>query len=69
MLTVFFNTCSQDDEAKTYLYREFSEYNVWNKQGKCRNKIKSREVIGWVNGTNLFEGEQYYLRLLLNHVK
>ena len=46
MLTEFFNTCSQDEEARTYLYREFIEYYAWNKQGKCWKKRKSQEVTG-----------------------
>ena len=69
MLTEFFNTCSQDDEAKTYLYKEFPEYYVWIEQGKCWNKRKSIEVTSQVNGANLSKMEQYYLRLSLNHVK
>ena len=31
MLTEIFNTCSQDEKEKMYLYREFLEYYVWNK--------------------------------------
>ena len=69
MLREFFNTCSQDDEEKTYLYKEFLEYYVWNKHDKCWNKGKSREVIDLVNKANPFEEDRCYLRLLLNHAK
>ena len=31
MLTKIFNTCSQDEKTRMYLYREFLEYYVWNK--------------------------------------
>lgn len=69
MLTKFFNTHSQDDEARTHLYREFVEYYVWKKQCKCWNKRKSIEVIGQVNGTNPSEEDKNYLRFLSSHVE
>lgn len=69
MLTKFCNACSQDEETRTHLYREFLEYDVWDKQGKCWKKKKNREVIGQANEADPSKGERYYLRLLLNHVK
>ena len=68
-LTEYFRTCSTDIEARKYLYREFPEHYVWNKQGKCWTRRKKGEVIGRVNGANPMEGERYYLRILLNHVR
>lgn len=68
MLTEFFNFCSKDKEKRKYLYREFPEYFVWNRNGKCWEERKTRGVIGRINGANPSEGERYYLRLLLNHV-
>ncbi|KAG5520326.1 hypothetical protein RHGRI_033033 [Rhododendron griersonianum] len=69
MLTEFFNFCSKDKEKRKYLYREFPEYFVWNRNGKCWEERKTRGVIGRINGSNPSEGERYYLRLLLNHVR
>ncbi|KAH7843232.1 hypothetical protein Vadar_014156 [Vaccinium darrowii] len=69
MLTEFFSTYYNNIEARKYLYREFPEHYVWEKKSKCWTKRKTREVIGRINGANPTEGERYYLRLLLNHVR
>uniref|UniRef100_A0A1S4BAU6 Helitron helicase-like domain-containing protein n=1 Tax=Nicotiana tabacum TaxID=4097 RepID=A0A1S4BAU6_TOBAC len=69
MLTEYFRTCSRDTEARQYLYKEFPEYYVWNSQGKIWTKRKTRSVIGRIATANPREGERYYLRLLLNHVR
>ncbi|KAK6144351.1 hypothetical protein DH2020_021171 [Rehmannia glutinosa] len=69
MLTEYFSMCARSEKARKYLYREFPEYYVWDKQGKCWNERKKRDVIGRINTTNHIEGERYYLRLLLNHVR
>ncbi|KAK9274843.1 hypothetical protein L1049_022097 [Liquidambar formosana] len=69
MLTEFFKICSRNKDARAYLYKEFPEYYVWNRNGKFWSKKKKGKVIGRVNGANPTEGERYYLRLLLNHVK
>ena len=69
MLTKFFTLCSQDDEARNFLYKEFPKHYVWNRQSKSSTKRKDREVIGRVNVANPSKDERYYLRLLLNHVR
>ncbi|XP_073157303.1 uncharacterized protein [Henckelia pumila] len=69
MLTEFFHTCSISTKAKTLLYAEFPEYYVWQNQSKCWYERKKRKAIGRVNAANPAEGERYYLRLLLNHVR
>ena len=46
MLTEYFRMCSIDSEAKTYLYREFPKYYVWNSKVKTWTKRKTRSVIG-----------------------
>ncbi|XP_073301543.1 uncharacterized protein [Primulina huaijiensis] len=69
MLTEFFYKCSIDDKAKNLLYSEFPEHYVWDKQGKCWLQRKHRKVIGRINNANPIEGERYYLRLLLLHVR
>ncbi|GAA0183417.1 hypothetical protein LIER_30830 [Lithospermum erythrorhizon] len=69
MLTEYFTMCRNDPKAKAYLYREFPEHYVWNKKDRCWYERKQREVIGRVNGAHPAEGERYYLRLLLNHVR
>lgn len=69
MLTEYFSMCSRSIEARKYLYREFPEHYVWDKKHRCWNERKKRGVIGRIHGANPMEGERYYLRLLLNHVK
>ncbi|XP_027166288.1 uncharacterized protein LOC113766278 [Coffea eugenioides] len=69
MLTEFFNFNRRNQENKRYLYKEFPEHYVWDKKDRCWNKRKKGEVIGRINGANPAEGERYYLRLLLNHVR
>ncbi|XP_027770897.1 ATP-dependent DNA helicase PIF1-like [Solanum pennellii] len=69
MLTEYFRMCSIDSEAKTYLYREFPKYYVWNSKVKTWTKRKTRSVIGRIAIANPREGERYYERLLLNHVR
>ena len=58
-----------DPEARNYLYPEFPRYYVWNKTRKQWTKRKFSNVIGRVYAVNPSEGERYYLRILLNHVK
>ncbi|XP_012841137.1 PREDICTED: uncharacterized protein LOC105961450 [Erythranthe guttata] len=69
MLTEYFSMCSRSEKARKYLYKEFPEYYVWDKQGRCWSERKKRDVIGRIHGANPMEGERYYLRLLLNHVR
>nr|XP_016442786.1 PREDICTED: uncharacterized protein LOC107768197 [Nicotiana tabacum] len=69
MLTEYFRMCSIDDDARNYLYREFLEHYVWNPQPKIWTKRKTRSVIGRIAIANPREGERYYERLLLNHVR
>ncbi|KAG5563862.1 hypothetical protein RHGRI_000157 [Rhododendron griersonianum] len=69
MLTEFFNFCLHDKEKTTYLYREFPEHFVWNRKGRYWSERKTRAVIGRINSANPVEGERYYLRVLLNHVR
>ncbi|XP_050222183.1 uncharacterized protein LOC126672278 [Mercurialis annua] len=69
MLTQFFKKCSEDEHAEGLLYREFPQHYVWNKMYKMWERRKKGNVIGRVNAANPIEGERYYMRLLLSHVK
>ncbi|XP_042474831.1 ATP-dependent DNA helicase PIF1-like [Macadamia integrifolia] len=69
MLTEFFNMNSNDPKARKYLYREVPEHYVWNRQRKCWTTRQIKESIGLVNSANPSEGERFYLRLLLNHIR
>ncbi|XP_071932509.1 uncharacterized protein [Coffea arabica] len=48
---------------------EFPEYFKWNQQSKIWKERKQRKVIGRILGAHLSEGERYYLRMLLMHVR
>ncbi|KAG7990160.1 hypothetical protein I3843_02G011400 [Carya illinoinensis] len=61
MLTEFFALNQVDENARILLYKEFLEFYVWSQQ----YKEWTRRIIT----ANLFEGERYYLRILLNHVR
>ncbi|KAL5581039.1 hypothetical protein UlMin_013481 [Ulmus minor] len=69
MLTEFFRMNITNKKAKTLLYREFSKHFVWDKKYKLWIPRKKGNVIGRIVTANPPEGERYYLRLLLNHIK
>ncbi|XP_020271151.1 uncharacterized protein LOC109846336 [Asparagus officinalis] len=69
MLTEFFTKCTTTENARKFLYVEFPEHYVWSNQAKIWSDRKHKLVIGRINAANPKEGERYYLRLLLNHVR
>ncbi|KAM6570896.1 hypothetical protein CsatA_014976 [Cannabis sativa] len=69
MLTEFFATNKVDENAKRLLYKEFPQHYVWDNQHKQWTPRKKKKVIGRIVTANPLEGERYYLRLLLSHVR
>ncbi|KAG7977774.1 hypothetical protein I3843_05G047700 [Carya illinoinensis] len=69
MLTEFFTLNQVDENARTLLYKEFPEFYVWSQKYKEWTRRKKKTVIGRIITANPFEGERYYLRILLNHVR
>jgi hypothetical protein len=69
MLTEYFRMNSIDPFATKYLYREFPEVYRWDKPGKIWMRRKQRAQIGRMVYACPAEGERYYLRVLLDHVK
>ncbi|KAL0007370.1 hypothetical protein SO802_008872 [Lithocarpus litseifolius] len=70
MLTEFFTMNTIDADARQYLYREFSEHYCWNRNSKSwRRRISNKKVIGRIYTVSPSEGERFYLRVILNHVK
>lgn len=69
MLTEYFKMNLHDTEARILLYRQFPEKFVWNKQQKSWTRRKKGNVIGRIIAVSPLEGERYYLRLLLNHIR
>jgi hypothetical protein len=69
MLTEYFKMNSIDPFVTKYLYREFPEVYRWDKLGKIWMRRKQRARIGMMVYACPAEGERYYLRVLLDHVK
>ncbi|XP_062100049.1 uncharacterized protein LOC133805918 [Humulus lupulus] len=69
MLTQFFALNRVDENAKKLLYKQIPEYYVWNNQHKEWTPRKTKTVIGCIVTANPFEGERYFMRILLNHVR
>ncbi|KAL5560737.1 hypothetical protein UlMin_036948 [Ulmus minor] len=69
MLTEYFNMNKTNEKAKALLYNQFPEHFVWNQRDKFWMPRKKGHVIGRIVTTNPSEGERYYLRLLLNHIR
>ncbi|KAG5556067.1 hypothetical protein RHGRI_006626 [Rhododendron griersonianum] len=71
MLTEFFymNTHDKYAKSKKLLYKDFPSEFVWVTRSKTWEKRKQGNVVGRIITANPTEGERYYLRLLLNHVR
>lgn len=61
MLTEFFTTNSRDANA--------CNHYVWHEKKKEWTQRKSKDVIGRIYTAHPSEGERYYLRLLLTHIR
>jgi hypothetical protein len=71
MLTEFFKMNLVDPYARNFLYKEFPEFYRWIKGTKKwqRRKLKGRGQIGRIVYAHPAEGERYFLRVLMNHVR
>jgi len=70
ILTEYFKMNTVDSYARKLLYREFPEHYRWIKSGKVwqRRKQNGRQI-GRIIYANPAEGERYFLRVLLNHMR
>nr|XP_027127530.1 uncharacterized protein LOC113743677 [Coffea arabica] len=71
MLTEFFYMNSVDELAQHLkcTYKEFPEHFVWYPGRKKWEPRKQKDCIGRIVTAGIKEGERYFLRLLLTHVK
>ena len=69
MLSEFFASNSGDSSEFSYLYNEYAEHFIWDAKNKYWKPRKRGVVIGRVAHSSPAEGERYYLRLLLGHVR
>jgi len=68
-LTAFFELNKNDFMAHKYLYHEIPKHYTLNKKKWQLRKNEAEDVIGRIYLVNPNEGERFYLRLLLLHVK
>ncbi|CAN6555560.1 unnamed protein product [Malus baccata var. baccata] len=70
MLTEFFTLNHVDADARRYLYMEIPSHYRWiQAQRKLYKRMNRNKVIGRIYAVSLAEGEKFYLRILLNHVR
>ncbi|PWZ34171.1 hypothetical protein Zm00014a_031851 [Zea mays] len=69
MITTYFEVNKLYEEARGILYRDFPEWYTWQ-QGKVwqRRKQNTGGQVGRIVSALPYEGERFYLWLLLNHV-
>ncbi|XP_002449443.2 uncharacterized protein LOC8071841 [Sorghum bicolor] len=69
-LTEYFSRNREDRVARKILYREFPEHYRWITGRKVwQGRKQSSGQIGQIVYANPAEGERYFLRVLLNHVR
>ena len=70
MLTEYFEMNRKFPEARKWLYREFPEHYRWiSGKKKWQTRKTKRIQIGRLVYAHPAEGERYYLRVLLSHVR
>nr|GEZ62766.1 hypothetical protein [Tanacetum cinerariifolium] len=69
MLTAFFELNQTDTEARQHLYKDIPKFYTWNKSTRKWNRRKQGKMRGRMGFANPAEGERFYLRVLLQHVK
>lgn len=71
MLIEFFrmNRVNKKAQDLKYLYREFAEHFVWTPGKRKWTERSKQKVIGRLVTVKPSEGDRYYLRLLLSHVR
>ncbi|XP_019447295.1 PREDICTED: uncharacterized protein LOC109350519 [Lupinus angustifolius] len=70
MITQFFALNQLDVEARHYIYTEIPKHYTWDKGNKEWNRRRNRRrVLGRMYTVSPSEGDKFYLRVLLNHVR
>lgn len=69
-LTAFFDLTTRDQRAKQLLYHEIPEHYCWDQSSKSwKTRTNKKNVLARMYSANPSEGERYYLRVLLCHMK
>ncbi|XP_050878562.1 uncharacterized protein LOC127082372 [Lathyrus oleraceus] len=70
MLTEFFALNQMDPHARNYLYKKIAKHYCWLKGvKKWQRRRTKRKVIGRIYTVSPSEGEKFYLRVLLSHLR
>nr|GEV14041.1 ATP-dependent DNA helicase PIF1 [Tanacetum cinerariifolium]GEX52253.1 ATP-dependent DNA helicase PIF1 [Tanacetum cinerariifolium] len=69
MLNAFFELSETDTNSRQYLYRDIPMYYTWKKSTRVWKQRKQGKIKGRMVFVNHDEGERFYLRVLLQHVK
>ncbi|GJT17209.1 helicase-like protein [Tanacetum coccineum] len=59
----------KEDAARQYLYKDIPKHYTWNKSTRKWNRQKQGKMRGIMVSANPANGERFYLRVLLQHVK
>ena len=68
-LLAFFRLCTVDEDARNLTYHNVPLHYVWKRNQWVRRQRHLTNIIGRMYTVSVSEGERYYLRLLLCHVK
>ncbi|XP_068464800.1 uncharacterized protein [Phaseolus vulgaris] len=70
MLTQFFALNCRDPHSRSYLYREIPQHYCWhNRQKEWYPRRSRKKVIGRIYTVSPSEGEKFFLRILLSHIR
>ncbi|KAI7743226.1 hypothetical protein M8C21_009806, partial [Ambrosia artemisiifolia] len=69
MLTAFFEENRLHATARQHLYKDFPTHYTWDKKTRSWGQRSQRPQRGRIVSANPAEGERYYLRILLTHVR
>ncbi|XP_028092146.1 uncharacterized protein LOC114292392 [Camellia sinensis] len=70
MLTQFFQLNVDNETVNRYLYREIPQHHRWCNNAKIwQLRLNHQRVIGRIYTVSPLEGERFYLRILLNHIR
>ena len=73
-LMAYFKLNQEDEEARQYKYQDIPKYFTWNENKWTKRKKQPIDgevprTIGRINNVSPVQGERFYLRILLNHIK
>ncbi|XP_027941254.1 uncharacterized protein LOC114195057 [Vigna unguiculata] len=70
MLTQFFALNQRDPQSRTFLYRKIPEHYCWNNRHKeWYPRRSNKKVIGRIYTVSPFEGDKFFLWVLLSHIR